>query len=130
MAHILVTGPDRDLRELYAFWLIRAGHQVEVASARPEEVGPIMADPFDVVVVDCDATSHACGAIVRGIRELPGYGDVPIVMLTADATGLDLEEATRAGVDALLDKPFSLRRLSAEIDELLSGRATGATSGR
>jgi DNA-binding response OmpR family regulator len=123
MARILVTGTDDDLRELYAFWLTRAGHHVETSATRPGDVRPTEGEPVDVVVVDCDASSHACGAVVRAIRSLPGHGDVPIIMLTADATGLDVEEATRAGADALLDKPFPLKDLSATIDELLPQRA-------
>jgi DNA-binding response OmpR family regulator len=130
MARILVTGTDADLRELYAFWLTRTGHHVEVAPARPQDVRSTATEPFDAVVIDCDATSHACGAAVRAIRDLPGHARVPIVMLTADATGRDLEDATQAGVDVILDKPFPLRRLSVLIDQLLSGPATGATAGR
>ncbi|MEM8904778.1 MAG: response regulator [Actinomycetota bacterium] len=60
--------------------------------------------------------------LVGEIRSV--HDDVPIVVVTADATDLARDEARSAGADAVVTKPFSVAELLEVVDQ--SSSATGS----
>jgi CheY-like chemotaxis protein len=52
----------------------------------------------------------------RRLRQLPGLGEVPIIAMSASASGNDERKSLAAGVNAFVPKPIDLDQLLAQVD--------------
>lgn len=111
-ARILLVDDDRELIDLLAFALGRAGldpvaaHDGASALRLYEETQP------DLVVLDINL-GNSSGLDV--LRELRKQSWVPVIMLTALDSEEDKVRGLEAGADDYLTKPFSHRELVARI---------------
>jgi DNA-binding response OmpR family regulator len=64
------------------------------------------------------------------IRSLPGYANVPIVVLTGFDDGENRRKARVAGVDAIVTKPFTAQHLLSVIRPLVAARQDATADGR
>lgn len=117
---ILVIDDDPEILGLVKLFLDRSeGHDAVCATSAKDALEAI-ADaevPFDCFLVDVQMPSVDGISLVRMVRQTPGYGDTPILMLTAMRDKRHLDEAFRAGATDYVGKPFDfqdlLRRLQA-----------------
>ncbi len=109
-----------DLLEAFGFQLVEAADgQALLASAQ-------MHRP-DLVISDLVMPGmHGLEAIER-LRQLPGLADVPVIALSANASGADEAGSLAAGATAFLPKPIDVDRLLAKVGELLALRWTQPT---
>lgn len=115
-AVILVVDDDPDLRELVARILRRAGLDVHTARDGLEGVEACFDVLPQLVVLDVSMPRlDGWGALDR-IREV---SDVPVLMLTAQASEVDRVRGLRAGADDYLVKPFGRQELLARVEAIL-----------
>ena len=57
--------------------------------------------------------------VTRRLRELPGFQDVPIIVLSASVSASDSEQCLAAGANEFLPKPIDVDRLLGQIATLL-----------
>jgi CheY-like chemotaxis protein len=69
---------------------------------------------MDVVMPEVDGLETT-----RRLRQLPGYADVPIIAMSASASGSDEQKCLAAGVNAFVPKPIDLDQLLIQIAALL-----------
>jgi DNA-binding response OmpR family regulator len=69
---------------------------------------------MDIVMPEMDGLEAA-----RRLRQLPGLEDVPIIAMSASASGSDEQESLAAGVNAFVRKPIDLDQLLTQIATLL-----------
>jgi CheY-like chemotaxis protein len=55
----------------------------------------------------------------RRLRRLPGLGEIPVIAISADASGSNEATALAAGANAFLSKPIDLQALLAQVGDLL-----------
>lgn len=124
---ILIVDDERDLREILAFNLSRAGHQtIEAASA--EEADAILRDGMvvDLILLDVMMGGRNGFEFASDLRQ---RGVVtPIVFLTALDTESDLLHGFKLGADDYIAKPFSVAEVLARVSAVLT--RTGAGKGR
>jgi signal transduction histidine kinase/CheY-like chemotaxis protein len=134
-----LQGPVRSLRVLLAEdqpvnqrlvrqILQRRGHSVTVAAHGRQAVDAVIADSFDVVLMDVqmpEMDGLEATAAIRGHEVFTGR-HIPIVALTAHAMKGDEERCLQAGMDAYLSKPINPRWLL----ELTEAIAESGGSGR
>ncbi|MGR6998039.1 response regulator [Yinghuangia aomiensis] len=82
----------------------------------------------DLVLMDVMMPDMDGDAATAAIRRMPGYRDVPIIMVTAKAMPGDREKSLEAGADGYLTKPVDTDDLVAHVRRLLAGRAPRAES--
>lgn len=63
-------------------------------------------EPFDALLMDCQLPELDGLSVTRELRKLPGYADVPVIALTANALPGDREACLAAGMNDFLAKPF------------------------
>ena len=63
---------------------------------------------------------------IERLRQLPGLADVPVIAVSANASGRDEARSLAAGASAFLPKPIAMDRLLAKVGELLELRWTQA----
>lgn len=116
----LVVEDDDQISHLLRFILEREGYAVSVARdgrAALELIGSL--PPPAVVTLDV-MLPHADGYELLGrIRAQPGWGAVPVLLLTARSQEKDIVRALDAGASDYLVKPFKPDELRARIRRLV-----------
>ncbi len=115
-ARILVVEDDPDTSQLVRLYLSRDGHEVMAASDGVKGLTMAREEAPDLVVLDLMLPG------LDGIeicRELRGYSNVPIIMVTARVEEDDRLAGLELGADDYITKPFSPRELAARVRAVL-----------
>ena len=117
--HVLVVEDDRDIADLIAYYLGRAGFAAEVVASGRHALSRIVAEPPDLLILDL-MLPHVDGLeICRAVRMDPKTATIPIIMLTARAEESDRILGLELGADDYVAKPFSPNELVARVRALL-----------
>jgi two-component system response regulator MprA len=114
---ILVVDDDARLAQVIAMFFENAGYEVVTAGGGAAALEALGAQRPDVVVLDVMMPGLSGIEVCRRIRSTADLADLPVLVLTADASNRAL--ARDAGADGFLAKPFSLDGLRAEVEALL-----------
>ncbi len=102
--------------------LQRAGFQIDLVSDGNEALAAHSAEPYDVILMDCQMPTMDGFEASRQIRRLIGKQPV-IIAVTANALLGERERCLEAGMDDYLSKPFQAEQLVSVVKKwLLSGR--------
>jgi len=116
---ILIVEDDRDIAELVARYLDKAGFIAERAASGREALQAIAARPPELVVLDL-MLPHVDGLeVCRLLRSNEGTAAIPIIMLTARAEESERIVGLELGADDYIAKPFSPNELVARVRALL-----------
>ena len=127
---ILIVEDDRDIAELVAHYLGKAGFTTDVLSSGRDALKAIAERPPDLLILDL-MLPHVDGLeVCRAVRTNEKTAAIPIIMLTARAEESDRIVGLELGADDYLAKPFSPNELVARARALLRRAQRGATSGR
>ena len=119
MALIYIIEDDESIREIEEFALMNAGHKVlgfECAKdffKKTDEILP------DLCLVDVMLPDISGNEIVRKLRKNPDTKKLPVIMVTAKTTELDLVKGIEDGADDYIKKPFSVMELISRVKALL-----------
>jgi CheY-like chemotaxis protein len=107
---ILVIDDELEIAEVVKDALATEGHKVETALTGTEGVRLAAKIRYDLVFTDLGMPDMSGWEVAERIKsERP---DVPVVLVTGWGASLDQAEVERAGISAVVHKPF-------EIDELI-----------
>jgi two-component system response regulator RegX3 len=119
MTHILIVEDEESLSEPLAFILEREGYQVSVADDGPKALVAFDRDGADLILLDLMLPGLPGTEVCR---ELRSRSQVPIVMLTAKDSEVDIVVGLELGADDYVTKPYSTRELLARIRAVLRRR--------
>jgi len=119
MSRILVVEDEKDIADLIAHSLQRAGHTVELLGSGHGAVARVKESAPDLIVLDLMLPGMDGLLVCQALRADPATAAVPIIMLTARGEESDRIAGLELGADDYLTKPFSPRELSARITALL-----------
>ena len=123
MSTILLIEDDASLRDLLADALRDEGHTVLVTSSAHEALARAADARIDLVITDV-VWGREPTATVDGLAVLRAATAAPILLCTGDARLIDLTP-TRAGIIAVVPKPFDLFALLESVDAILSSKGKG-----
>ena len=125
MPKVLLVDDDRDLVDLLAFALVRAGYTVVSAHDAPAGLKLLNDDAPDLAVLDVDLGRTSGLDLLRTLRQ---QSDLPVIMLTGLSAERDKLKGFELGADDYLTKPFSHHELLARIRARMRqrGRAVAA----
>jgi two-component system response regulator RegX3 len=119
MTHILIVEDERSLSEPLAFLLEREGYRTTIAKDGPGAVAAFERDGADLILLDLMLPGFAGTEVCRRIR---ATSTVPIIMLTAKDSEVDIVVGLELGADDYVTKPYSSRELLARIRAVLRRR--------
>jgi two-component system chemotaxis response regulator CheY len=125
---VLVADDDDLTRTLIILALGAVGIKDTVAAADGGEVMKlIQRKPFDLLMLDWHMPGKSGLDLVKAVR---GRGSqVPIVMVTAEASRDRIVEALTAGASDYILKPFDAKTLWSKIDKYRNADSTSAAKG-
>lgn len=119
MSLIYIVEDDESIREIEEFALMNAGHKV-VGFPDAKSFYKKMEDVFpDLILLDVMLPDESGYDIVRKIRKNADIKRVPVIMVTAKTTELDLVRGLEDGADDYIKKPFSVMELITRVKALL-----------
>ena len=121
MNKIMVVDDDPNIRELVRLILKKEGFAVLEACDGRDALGKMEESRIDLIVLDVMMPSMDGYAFCREVR---GYSNLPILMLTARGETADKVKGFELGSDDYLTKPFEPAELAARL-RALARRASG-----
>jgi two-component system phosphate regulon response regulator PhoB len=119
MQRILIIEDERDIADLIAFNLERAGFEVLKAHDGIRGAQLAIHEPTDLIILDLMLPGKDGYAVFKEIRRDSRSRDTPVIMLTARAQTEDRIQGLEAGADDYLTKPFSPKELMLRVQAVL-----------
>jgi two-component system response regulator RegX3 len=119
VTRILLVEDEIALSDPLSFLLEREGYEVEVAADGPSAITAFAQRGADLVLLDLMLPGLPGTEVCR---ELRARSTVPIIMLTAKDSEIDIVVGLELGADDYVTKPYSTRELLARIRAVLRRR--------
>ncbi|WP_241911528.1 response regulator [Telmatospirillum siberiense] len=120
--HILVVDDGITMRMFYRSVLEAAGFMVEEATNGMEGYEKVLAQPFDLMIVDINMPKMDGYSMIRTIRNDPAVRMIPAVVVSTEAAAKDSARALEAGANFYLVKPVAPEDLT-EVVRMIVGVA-------
>jgi DNA-binding response OmpR family regulator len=118
----VVAEDNRDLRE-YLVRHLSHDYRVLATGNGQEALAMVNDETPDIVVADIMMPGMDGLSLCREIRSTPETDFIPVILLTAKATGQERLEGLGTGADDYLTKPFDIGELQLRMKNLLEARA-------
>jgi two-component system response regulator RegX3 len=120
MTRILLVEDEKSLSEPLSYLLRREGYEVQVVDNGLAAVSAVEAAPPDLMLLDLMLPGLPGTEVCREVRQ---RSSLPIIMLTAKDSEVDIVVGLELGADDYVTKPYSSRELLARIKAVLRRRA-------
>ena len=120
MAKILIAEDERDIRDLVAFTLRFAGHEVFAASNGEEAVDMAPKVNPDLILMDVRMPRMTGYEACKLMKANPDLKDIPIVFLSAKGQETEIQQGLEVGAEEYPLKPFAPDQLTARIKTILT----------
>jgi len=121
MTRVLLVEDEPDLADPLAYLLRREGFEVEIAEDGPTALDAYRDRGADIVLLDLMLPGMPGTEVCRQIRATSA---VPIIMLTAKDSEVDIVVGLELGADDYVTKPYSARELLARMRAVLRRSAS------
>jgi two-component system response regulator RegX3 len=118
---VLLVEDEPDLADPLAYLLRREGFEVEIAEDGPTALDAFRERGADIVLLDLMLPGMPGTEVCRQIRST---SNVPIIMLTAKDSEVDIVVGLELGADDYVTKPYSARELLARMRAVLRRSAS------
>ncbi|MFC1481117.1 response regulator [Candidatus Neomarinimicrobiota bacterium] len=116
---VLFVEDSPTMRRIIANSLAKLGFSnVIEAKNGIDALEKISGQHVDLVVTDWNMPEMNGTKLVKKLRSMPEYHDVPIMMITTRGMKDDVLTAMKLGVNAYVIKPFTLDVLKSKLDDL------------
>ncbi|GAA4159739.1 response regulator transcription factor [Gryllotalpicola daejeonensis] len=119
MTRLLLVEDEPSLSAPLAFLLRREGYEVDIAETGPDALSAFERDGADLILLDLMLPGMPGTEVCREVRS---RSNVPIIMLTAKDSEVDIVVGLELGADDYVTKPYSSRELLARIRAVLRRR--------
>jgi two-component system sensor histidine kinase RpfC len=123
--NILVVEDNQVNQQVLEGILGIAGHQVQLATNGEKALDILSAelDSFDLMILDMNMPEISGLDVVKALRFMDTGNQLPVIMLTADATPEAREACLAAGANSFLTKPVDARVLLEKVAVLTRSRS-------
>jgi CheY-like chemotaxis protein len=120
MAKILIAEDERDIRDLVAFTLRFAGHEVFAASNGEEAVELAPKVNPDLILMDVRMPRMTGYEACKILKADPTLKDIPVVFLSAKGQENEIQQGLASGAEDYLLKPFAPDQLTSRVKAILA----------
>ncbi|QLD10942.1 response regulator transcription factor [Microbacterium oleivorans] len=121
MTRVLLVEDEPDLADPLAYLLRREGFEVEIAEDGPSALEAFDSRGADIVLLDLMLPGMPGTEVCRIVRTT---SKIPIIMLTAKDSEVDIVVGLELGADDYVTKPYSSRELLARMRAVLRRAST------
>jgi two-component system, chemotaxis family, chemotaxis protein CheY len=118
---VLVVEDSALMRDMIGFALKGVAVDVTKAQNGLEGLERASLEQFDLVLTDVVMPEIGGIEFIRSLRQMPGYGSVPVVIVSTQGARDAIDEGLAAGANDYLTKPFKPQDLVRVIRRHLEG---------
>ncbi len=122
---VIIVDDDRDTREMLTLALELEGFEVAQAANGLRLISAMHVDRPDVILLDVMMSWIDGFELCRAIKKNPGFGDIPVIFISARKSVEDERVGMEAGAIDYFPKPLDMDRLIARMREILGARSAG-----
>lgn len=119
MALIYIVEDDESIREIETIALKNSNYIVSAFENAKEFYKKLDELVPDLILLDVMLPDESGYDIVRKLRKRPATQDIPIIMVTAKTTEMDMIKGLDGGADDYIKKSFSIMELITRVKALL-----------
>lgn len=119
MALIYIVEDDESIREIETIALKNSNYIVSAFENAKEFYKKLDELVPDLILLDVMLPDESGYDIVRKLRKRPATQEIPIIMVTAKTTEMDMIKGFDGGADDYIKKPFSIMELITRVKALL-----------
>lgn len=119
MALIYIVEDDESIREIETIALKNSNYIVSAFENAKEFYKKLDELVPDLILLDVMLPDESGYDIVRKLRKRPATQDIPIIMVTAKTTEMDMIKGLDGGADDYIKKPFPIMELITRVKALL-----------
>ena len=119
MALMFIVEDDESIREIETIALKNSNYIVSAFENAKEFYKKLDELVPDLILLDVMLPDESGYDIVRKLRKRPATQDIPIIMVTAKTTEMDMIKGLDGGADDYIKKPFSIMELITRVKALL-----------
>ena len=119
MSLIYIVEDDSNIREIETIALRNSGYQVQSFETGKEFFRKVEERMPDLVLLDVMLPDQSGYDIVKKIRQTPAIKKLPVIMVTAKTSEIDMIKGLDDGADDYIKKPFSIMELISRVKAML-----------
>ncbi|MFO7586126.1 MAG: response regulator [Anaerolineales bacterium] len=119
MAKIVIAEDEPDIRELIAFTLRFAGHEVITGINGQEGYELAKEHKPDLIMLDVRMPKMTGYEACQSIKAEPDIAHIPVIFLSAKGQESEIEQGLAVGAEQYLLKPFAPDQLTQQVTEVL-----------
>ena len=119
MSLIYIVEDDSNIREIETIALRNSGYQVQSFETGKEFFRKVEERTPDLVLLDVMLPDQSGYDIVKKIRQTPAIKKLPVIMVTAKTSEIDMIKGLDDGADDYIKKPFSIMELISRVKAML-----------
>jgi len=120
MARILIAEDEPDIRELVAFVLRFAGHEVTATSNGEDALQQATLIIPDIIIMDVRMPRMTGYEACRAMKKDMALKDIPVVFLSAKGQDSEIQTGLEVGAEEYLLKPFAPDQLTERVRAILA----------
>ncbi len=109
--HILLVEDEKNIILGVRTCLDAVGYEVEIAENGEIALEAVRRRKPDLILLDLVIPKFDGYEVLESLKNNPGTGEIPVVVLTAKAGEEDRQKAMELGADAYMTKPFRPQEL-------------------
>ena len=122
MARVLIVDDSHIVLNLHSYIFMEAGFECSVAENGYLALEMLNREKFDLLVTDINMPKMDGYELTRRTRKIPGYEDIPIIIISTEDEAKDKMKGLEAGANIYVVKPAEPASLIANANMLLAGR--------
>ena len=119
----VLIAEDNPINQVITSKIVESlGYEFQVVTNGNEALQVLGEKSFDLILMDCrmpERDGYETTKLIRG-NAVPGFANMPIIALTAQALKTDEEKCLEAGMNDFLSKPFSKANLEKKLARWLT----------
>ncbi len=119
---ILVVEDNQDSRELVVKVLKNKGYRMIEAEDGEEAIQKALTERPNLILMDISIPKIDGYEVVKRLKSMEEFRDIPIVALTAHAMKGDREKFISRGFEGYISKPINIREFPEQVRNYLRGR--------
>lgn len=126
---VLIADDDMEICSLIQAILRRGPYALTICNDAESALALLeQGESFDLIICDFMLPGISGIELIARVRATPASSEVPVVLISGHDNDAMETLARRAGANAFLTKPFTLRALRSTVQTMLDARLSAASS--